>query len=266
MGEIRCTSPEATIPVNLSHVMHFGLNTTIRVSMTCENPNPYSILMKSTADGSKGKMLVPNLTDFSRPPIVAGDVVFQEMELEAGSRTTGIISESAVLSPAFIQESLGYILAHNKTFPAYMEMDVKTDAQAQFMFISKQKQDVLPRKYCGYYLGLNAAMTTISITSPMICRNSYEEMQTAVESVASASGPLGFVDNLDPSVETLDSLEHEINLGAGSVMTVGYCLCVMLWVAAGRLASRARLDHLGSKASKDVSRETTDAGEIQVQV
>merc|ERR1740121_1067972 len=110
--------------------------------------NSYCIVLLSTTEGSVGTMLVPNLTDFSSPPIVAGDVTFREMELPPQEETIGEIVQTAVLSPGFVGESLTYILAHNNTFPAYMEMDVKSAAYARFMFVSKVKQHVLPKKYC----------------------------------------------------------------------------------------------------------------------
>merc|ERR1712232_201865 len=85
---------------------------------------------------------------------------------------------------------------------------------------------------CGYYLGLNEAMTSLRITSPMVCRDTYDEMQQAVQLLDYRSGPAGYVDNLDPAQETLDHLEHEINLGAGSVEILGYSLCAILWICA----------------------------------
>jgi len=258
---IECTSPTADIPVDLPTVMQLGLNATAHVSMTCENNNPYSVTLKSNAHGSRGTMLVPNLTDLASPPIVAGELTFQEMTLASGGRATGQISQTAVLTPEFIKESLPYILAHNKTFPAYMEMDVKTDARAKFMFITKDKHDVLPTKYCGYYLGLNSAMTSLSITSPMICRDTYEQMQRAVEQLDSWSGPVGFVDNLDPSKETLDSLEHEINLGAGTVELLGYFLCAALWIGAGRSVHRM---HYAQKEAGVISKPDTASVQVDV--
>lgn len=264
---IECTSPVAEIPVDLPKVMQDGLDATVHVSMTCENSNPYSVTLKSNAHGSRGTMLVPNLTDFAAPAIVAGEVSFQEMTLSAGGRAVGQISQTAELTPEFIKESLPYILAHNKTFPTYMEMNLKTDATAQFMFISKEKHNVLPMKYCGYYLGLNEAMTELSITSPMICRNSYDEMQRAVEQLDYQSGPVGFVDNLDPTQETLDSLDHEIKIGAGTVELLGYLLCGLLWIAAGRSIYQM---HLSKKGGADESKTDTAVApnnqEVQVNV
>jgi len=264
---IQCTSPTAEIPVDLPKVMQVGLNATVHVAMTCENSNPYSVTLKSNAHGSRGTMLVPNLTDFTSPPIVAGQVFFQEMTLAPGGSAAGEISQTAELTPEFIKDSLTYILAHNKTFPAYMEMDVKTDAEAKFMFISKEKQNVLPVKYCGYYLGLNEAMTKLSITSPMVCRDTYADMQRAVQQLDYQSGPVGFVDNLDPTEETLNSLAHEINLGAGTVELVGYFVCAACWIAAGRWFLRVyqQKRKSGDVTNKD-SNTATGAADVQVNV
>merc|ERR1712217_801672 len=162
-----------------------------------------------------------------------------------------------------------YILAHNKTFPAYMEMDVKTDAEAKFMFISKEKHNVLPMKYCGYYLGLNEAMTSLRITSPMVCRDTYDEMQNAVQLLDYQSGPVGYVDNLDPAQDTLDSLEHEINLGAGSVEVLGYCvcaiMCICLFMSYYRTYQRG-VRQVTNKVSKPDADTADDTVDVQVQV
>merc|ERR1711920_720738 len=167
------------------------------------------------------------------------------------------------------QASLPYILAHNKTFPAYMEMDVKTDAEAKFMFITKTKHNVLPIKYCSYYLGLNEAMTSLSITSPMVCRNTYDEMQKAVQLLDYQSGPVGYVDNLDPTKDTLDSLEHEINLGAGSVQFLGYSLFAILCISplVCKISSMYSTYLRGVRqVTKDVSKPAADTADVQVQV
>merc|ERR1712113_593830 len=248
------------------HVAKFGLNATVHASMTCEHRNPYRVTLKSNSHGSRGTMLVPNLTDMASAPTVAGEVFFQEMKIPSGGRTAGKISQTAHLSPELIKESLKYILAHNKTFPVYMEMDVKTDATAQFMFISKQKHDVLPVKYCGYYLGLNEAMTSLSITSSMVCRDTYNEMQNAVQLLDSRSGPVGYVDNLDPTEDTLDNLEHEINVGAGCVELVGYSLGVVLWIAAGRMLYRTYSQSSAREGVKDSPKPAEDTADVQVAV
>jgi len=127
------TSPSASIPVDLGHVLAHGLNASLTVSMQCKNPNPYKVVMASSAGGSGGSFMVPNLTDFSQPPIRAGDVTFpQEMTLTPGGVGSSDISETAILTATFIKQSMPYILSHNKTFPAYMELGIKADAFAKF--------------------------------------------------------------------------------------------------------------------------------------
>lgn len=258
--QIQCTTPKASIPVNLTHVLKYGLNATLEVSMACQNPNPYRIVMASSMHGSVGTMLVPNLTDFSSPPIVAGNVVFQEMVLRSESKGTSKMTQSAVLPPAFIEESLGYIMGHHNTFPAYMEIDVKTDVHADFMFISKTKKNALPKKYCGYYLGLNAAYTAISITSPMVCRNSFQDMQAEVDLLSFSEGAIGFVDNLDPSQGTLDRLQDEVGKGSASVMCVGYGLNVLFWSVV------ARTCYMSRRRAKEDSKQRTQLEGEQVSI
>jgi len=230
---IQCTSPSASIPVDLAHVLGHGLNATMTVTMQCTNPNPYKVVMGSSEQGSGGTFLVPNLTDFSQPPIRAGDVTFpQKMVLAPTGEGSSEIAESAILTAAFIKESMPYILSHNKTFPAYMRLSIKADAYAKFMFVTKEKMDVLPQKSCGFYLALTADNKMLNIVPPMVCRNSYTEMEEAVGGLDTTEGPIGFVDNLDPTEETLASLEHDVGVGSIIVMCVGYIACALLWIGA----------------------------------
>lgn len=230
---IQCTSPSASIPVDLQDVLAHGLNASLTVSMQCTNPNPYEVVMGSSADGSGGAFLVPNLTDFSQPPIRAGDVTFpQKMVLAPAGEGSSNIFESAILSAGFVKESMSYILSHNKTFPAYMKLDIKAHAFAKFMFITKEKEDVLPQKFCGFYLALTQDNSRLNIVSPMACRNSYKDMEAVVSNLDTTHGPIGVVDNLDPTEETLSNLEHEVSVGALVVMCVGYIGCALFWIAA----------------------------------
>merc|ERR1712039_135188 len=142
-----------------------------------------------------------------------------------------------------------------------MSLDIKADAVAKFMFVTKEKRDVLPQKFCGFYLALTPDNTMLNIVSPMVCKNSYKEMEEAVAGLDTTQGPIGFVNNLDPTQETLANLEHEVGVGSIIVMCVGYIACAFLWIGAVvRCISSSRI------AKKEIGDKQGESKTIAVQV
>merc|ERR1712228_835975 len=104
-------------------------------------------------------------------------------------------------------------------------------AFAKFVFITKEKEGVLPQKFCGFYLALTQDNSMLNIASPMVCRNSYKDMEAVVSSLDTTHGPTGVVDNLDPTEDTLSHLDHEVSVGAVVVMCVGYIGWALFWIS-----------------------------------
>merc|ERR1719450_1261135 len=99
--------------------------------------------------------MLPNVTNFSMPPIEIGELIYEGATIPGKSRGTSVVTKKMFIPADIKQQFVQWLIKTQmkEAIPMYTEMKSKYAMRVNFMFIDKTiEASTFPPKYCGFYL------------------------------------------------------------------------------------------------------------------
>jgi len=230
--------------------------------MDVSNPNPYEIVIKSSAEGSTGMILLPNVTDFDMPPIQVGRLIYAGARIPAKSEGISSVTKEIFIPAELKHEFVQYLIKTQMqaAIPMYLEMKARYAMKINFMFVDVTiEPSSLPPKYCGFYLKPKGL--SLQTTSQTVCRDSMDAMLDIMKTVNETGGLDGNIDSLAPPADKLEEMQKKVNtlvgIAQGLCFGIGFLLfcvpCVRLYLFTQRPKGASSSDEkVGTNEANDV--------------